>query len=236
MPKTTTAASAESDQDWEMIRRSLLFGRLPEPVARELVSGRPILALEKNAALCRQGEPATQCFIVVEGLVKQMREGEDGESAVLGVHGAGRALMIAEGLTGRPYSASVRAVGPSRVLSIDSATLRTRIESDGRLAMTLLASASAHLRVLVAHIAELKTLTGPARLAHLVVELAGVRSGQAEVTLPYEKQLIANHLGLTPESLSRAMGHLKRHGVTVARDRLVIRDVARLRAAVTQIG
>jgi CRP/FNR family transcriptional activator FtrB len=69
-----------------------------------------------------------------------------------------------------------------------------------------------------------------------VVELAGVRSGQAEVTLPYEKQLIANHLGLTPESLSRAMGHLRRHGVTVTRDRLVIRDVARLRAAVTQIG
>ncbi|MBK9081260.1 MAG: Crp/Fnr family transcriptional regulator [Rhizobiales bacterium] len=235
---TPAAHSATTADDWEVVRRSSFFERLPEPIVRDLTQGQPIRACERREELCAQGAAADFCFIVVDGLLAMTRRADAqdddeaaGEAAVIGVHGPGAGLMLAEGLTQGRYPATLTAVGPARVMRLDAARLRQRIESDGALAMKMLAAASMHLRALVLHIAELKTMTGPARLAHLVLDLSGARAGRAEVILPYEKQLLAHRLGVTPESLSRAMAQLKRHGVVVHRDRLIVRDVARLRAA-----
>ena len=46
--------------------------------------------------------------------------------------------------------------------------------------------------------------------------------------LPYEKALIANRLGMKPESLSRALTRLRPIGVTVDRDHVLINDISRL--------
>lgn len=219
-----------TQEDWSVVRSSGLFSRLPEETVRRIVQGQPVCAHPKNSTLCTWNDSADHCFIIIDGLVKVFRTAEDGSSAVLAIHGAGRALMLAEALIGRGYSASAETVGPSRIMWLDAAALRGQIAADGKLAMKLLASAASHLRMLVAHIEELKTMTGPARLADMILNLAGARSGSAQVTLPYEKQLIANRLGMTPESFSRAMSQLKSHGVSVTRDKLTIRDVARLRA------
>lgn len=219
-----------SPEDWATIRNSSLFSHLPEETVRRLVAGQSVRTYPKSSMLCEWSKPAETIFIILDGLVKVYRIGEDGSIAILAIHGVGRVLMLAEGLIGQPYSASAETVGPSRVLRLDAAALRSHIAADGKLAMRLLASAASQLRMLVAHIEELKTMTGSERLANMILNLVGTRSGSVQVTLPYEKQLIANRLGMTRESFSRAMSQLKAHGVSVTRDRLTIRDVARLRA------
>jgi CRP-like cAMP-binding protein len=103
------------------------------------------------------------------------------------------------------------------------------MQDDADLSRALLMAASADLRQLVAHVEELKAMTGPARLAAMILKLSEAQGGARQVTLPYEKQLIAGRLGMTPESFSRAIGQLKAHGVRVSRDRLDIADVGRLR-------
>lgn len=45
---------------------------------------------------------------------------------------------------------------------------------------------------------------------------------------PFEKALIANRLGMKPESLSRALGKLKPCGVNVDRDNVTIDDPRKL--------
>ncbi|MBV8444030.1 MAG: helix-turn-helix domain-containing protein, partial [Hyphomicrobiales bacterium] len=55
-------------------------------------------------------------------------------------------------------------------------------------------------------------------------------SGPARIALPYEKALIANRLGMKPESFSRALGKLGEVGVVVERESVTISDVARLAA------
>ncbi len=222
-----------TSDDWAGIRRADLFSRVPEETVRRMLVGAVVSDVPRNFEVCTWGAPAEGCFIVLDGLVKVFRNGEDGSMAVLAVHGAGRTLMMAEGLIGSVYSATVETIGPGRIVRLGAADLRRRIGEDARLAMMLLASAASQLRMLVAHVEELKTMTGPARLADMILNLAGVRSGSAQVVLPYEKQLIANRLGMTPESFSRAMSQLKAHGVTASRDRLTIRDVGRLRAFAT---
>ena len=53
--------------------------------------------------------------------------------------------------------------------------------------------------------------------------------GSCDVTLPYDKMLIAGRLGMKPESLSRAFSRLKSAGVTVKRNHAEIDDIESLR-------
>ncbi|MCZ7594171.1 MAG: helix-turn-helix domain-containing protein [Hyphomicrobium sp.] len=58
--------------------------------------------------------------------------------------------------------------------------------------------------------------------------MAPAREGSAVVELPFEKSLLANRLGMKPESFSRALRRLRSYGVTVERETVKIADVARL--------
>lgn len=215
--------------DWTVIRRSMLFERLREETAHRLLAGSAIQALPKGALLCRHGDPALACHIIITGLVKIFRSGEENGSTIIAMHGPGRTFLLAEGLAGTAYTASAETVTASRILRLDAARLRGQIAADNSIAFAMLASASVHLRSMIAHVEELKTMTGPDRLIDFLLNLAGRRAGRAEISLPYEKHLIANYLGMKPESFSRAMAMLKQQGVNVSRDRIVIPDIARLR-------
>jgi CRP-like cAMP-binding protein len=82
---------------------------------------------------------------------------------------------------------------------------------------------------LVAQIEALKAQTGAQRVAEFLLELAPCTGGRCEVTLPYDKVLIAGRLGMKPESLSRAFARLKEQDVTIRQNVAIIGDVAILR-------
>ncbi len=216
-------------QDWGVVQRSQLFQMLPNSAPGALIGEEEPMMIEKGATLCRQGEPATSGFLIIEGVVKLSREGRDACEAVLAIHGPGRALFVGEALANTVLPASAAAVTRARVLAIDGSRMRGALVTDSKLARAMLAAAAQNLRQLVDHIEELKTKTAPARLADFILGL-GARAGSEEFSLPYEKQLIADRLGMTPVSLSRALAQLGKHGVRVRRDRILIQDVAALRA------
>jgi CRP-like cAMP-binding protein len=94
----------------------------------------------------------------------------------------------------------------------------------------LLAGASSGLRGLIQEITELKLLSTTRRLANYLAGLAGDRTGAVRLVLPCEKHVLAERLGMQPESLSRAFAKLRAQGVTVGRnDALLVRVVDLLR-------
>lgn len=228
-PPAPLSVEPPTDEDMLAVRGSTLFGRLPEPAFRSLFEAQSVVVAGKDARLMTWGERADICYIVLRGLVKLVRTTAAQETAVLAIHGPGRALMLTEGLTGKPCSATIDAVTPARLMTLDVVKLRRRMQEDPALSRALLMAASVDLRQLVAHVEELKAMTGPARLAAMILRLSEAQGGARQVALPYEKQLIAGRLGMTPESFSRAIGQLKAQGVSVSRDKLVIADVGRLR-------
>lgn len=222
--------SALTEEDRRSLRRSSLFGRLDEDNCQRLLHDQPVSQAPKGARLYDWGEPAAKAYVVLSGLVKLFRADDHGEGAVLSIQGPGRMLGLAEGLSGRAFSASAETVSEARLLTIDVSVLRARIAGDPKLSLLLLAAASLDLRHHLTHLEELKAMSGAARLAMMILRLSEAHSGATQVTLPYEKRLIAGRLGMTPESFSRVVLQLRAHGVTARRDRLDIADVARLRA------
>ena len=107
--------------------------------------------------------------------------------------------------------------------------MRRRIREQPDLALSMLASSSYHLKALVEQIEHIKLLSAPQRIADFLLRLCPVREGGCTIELPYEKALIANRLGMKPESLSRALGKLRPLGVSVDRENVTIVDIALLK-------
>lgn len=217
-------------EDWSILRSTPLFGAMPQAAVVSLVGAAKPRHYEKGALLFQQDQPASSFFVILDGWVKVARVSPDGSEAVVGVFRRGETFAEASMFLGGRYPANAEAVVPSRLLRIDGDTFRRRIRENPDLSLSMLASASHHLKSLVQHIEQIKLLSAPQRIAEFLLELSDRREGSVEVTLPYEKSLIAGRLGMKPESFSRAVGKLRALGVIVNNGQVTIADVARLAA------
>lgn len=212
--------------DWRIVRSTPLLGAVSQDVAQSLVGNQPVSVFSKGETLFHQGEPADAFFVILGGWIKLYRVTPDGNEAVVGVYRRGETFAEAAMFLGGRYPVSAEVVTDARLLRVDGQVLRRRILEQPELALSMLASASYHLKALVEQIEHIKLLSAPQRLAEFLVRLSPVREGEATIELPYEKALIANRLGMKPESLSRALAKLRPLGVSVDREHVSVVDVA----------
>ncbi|HML43390.1 MAG: Crp/Fnr family transcriptional regulator [Hyphomicrobium zavarzinii] len=215
--------------DWQIVRSTPLFGTMPQEVAVSVIGNQTVTVHRKGEMLFQQGESANSFFVVLDGWVKLYRVTPDGAEAVVGVFRRGETFAEGAMFIGGRYPVSAEVVTSSRLLRIDGQTLRRRIREQPDLALSMLASSSYHLKALVEQIEHIKLLSAPQRIADFLLRLCPVREGGCTIELPYEKALIANRLGMKPESLSRALGKLRPLGVSVDRENVTIVDIALLK-------
>lgn len=221
---------ALSARDWDVVMRAPLFKAMGPAISRAMIADRLPRTYARGEQIFQQGDAADGFFCVIDGWAKLYRLREDGEEIVVAIFSAGETLAEAAMFLGGRYPASCEAVSPARILKIDATNLRRAVLAEPQLAFDMLAAASLRLRQLVDEIEQLKGRSAPQRIADFFVKLANCASGEAQIALPYEKALIASRLGMKPESFSRALGKLGELGVVVARESVMIRDVARLAA------
>ncbi len=214
--------------DWNTVRSTPLFGAMPAEVMQSLIGTSGPRVCGKGAILFQQGDPAKDFFVVLDGWVKIYRLTPEGDEAVVAVFKRGETFAEGAMFLGGRYPVSAETVAPSRVLQIDGTMLRQKIRENPDLAFPMLASTSGHLKALVDQIEQIKLLSGSQRIAQFLLRLCTNDQGAAVVGLPYEKALIANRLGMKPESLSRSLSRLRPLGVTVEREQVSIADVRRL--------
>jgi len=215
-------------EDWEIIRATPLFGAMSRDAALSLIGDETPRHFEKGAVIFHQGEPATSFFVLLDGWVKLFRVTPDGDEVVLGVFRRGETFAEAAMFLAGHYPVTAEAVTSGRLLRVNGETLRARIREQPDFALSMLASASHHLKSLVEQIEQINVMTAPQRVASFLTRLCSCKQGECKVELPYEKALIAGRLGMKPGSLSRALANLRPHGVTVDRDQVSIADVQHL--------
>jgi CRP/FNR family transcriptional regulator, dissimilatory nitrate respiration regulator len=218
--------------DWRTIRSASLFASMPPEVVQGLAGNRGSRSYEKGAMIFHQGEMASAFFLVLDGWVKVYRTTPDGLEVVLHVLRRGETFAESAIFGGGRYPTSAETVSAARLLRIDGDAFKAQICDRPELALSMLASASHQLDRLTEQIEQIKVRSAPQRIAAFLIRLTPVRKGPAELELPFEKALIANRLGMKPESFSRALGKLKAQGIAVARETVRIADVARLLAFV----
>lgn len=206
-----------------------LFSGLLEADIRELVAGAELVSLPHEHALYEQGTPVERFFVVMDGHVELSIE-QDGRRAVVEVARKGMVLGDAAMFAGGRFLMSGRVLTSATVLAVPAASFLAKLETRFDIITHMMSTLSFRLRMLVRQIAELKLKTTAQRLGSFLLSMAEAEEGRVRLRFPYDKRLVADELGMKPESLSRALAKLAKLGVESLPDNsVVIADIEQLR-------
>ena len=215
----------------QALRTIPLLRQLPDPVLLRLAAISRTVSVAEDAEICRQGDPADELIIVLDGQLAGFSTAANGTTAVVEVIRTGETLGLATLLARLPRLLGVRAVAPSRLLLIDAQGLLTLVEQEPALVTALLRAEANEFHALVRQVCDLKLRTTAQRLGCYLLSLATER--QANTTalrLPFDKRLLAARLGCRQENLSRAFAALRGFGVETHGARVILHDIASLKA------
>ncbi len=219
-----------NDKVLSLLRSVPLFQGLTDDVVPTLLSGATVRQAEDGAILFLQGDKAHQFYVLLDGWVKLYRMTEDGNQALVTVVAAGETFAEAAVFASGQFPVCAEAVGRVTTLVISRKAFIKSLASDPNIAVAMLASLSLRLRHLVERIEHLQVRSAPQRLADFLVRLSAPSREPATVGLPFAKSLVAQRLGMRPETLSRALAVLRREGVVVNGGQVTIVDRERLQA------
>lgn len=191
--------------------RSVPFLRpLDEPTLRAVDARCTEKVYLKNETLFLEGDPPKGLFVIREGSVKIYKVGGTGREQILEIEGPGRSVAELPLFDGQPYPASCAAIEDSIVLAMPVRDFHGLLERHPALSRAVIASLSQRLRRMVLLVQELSLKDVRARLANLLLELAGPAD---HVELPWTHQELAARIGTVREIVSRTLARMAQEGV-----------------------
>ena len=186
-------------------------GKPADPL--ELLAGCGMtISLPRDRELYAQGDRAEFCYRIISGCVRTLKLMEDGRRQVGGFLFAGDCLGF-DALDTHDFAA--QAVTDVMLRRYRRREIETLTDRHTSLARVLRAMAARELRDAYDRILLLGRKTASERIATFLLEMTARQGGGPKVALPMSRTDIADHLGLTVETVCRMMTHLRREG-TVA--------------------
>lgn len=218
-----------TDDDLAGLAELPLFAGLDQAEIVHLLANARVESRPAGAMLFLQGDPAAAFFAVLAGWVKLYRSTEEGHESVIAMLPEGESFAEAAAFEDATYPVSAAVIEDARLLIIPAQPFLAKVINDGRLVVKMMASMSRRLRQLVNQVQDLNLKSSVQRVASYLHSLCRVEAGATTVDLPLDKALIARHLGMQPETLSRSLARLRTEGVVSDGGRVSIADVAALR-------
>ncbi len=211
------------------IRRLPLFRAMASENFTALTRAAYDQTFPAQVRLIEEGAAADFLHIVVEGSV-ELFAGWQGRETTMQVVRPVSTFILAACMKDAPYLMSARTLEKTRVVLVPSVDLRAIFRIDPEFALATISELSACYRSVVKHTKELKLRTARERLAAYILRQAKLDNNGPSFILPMEKRVLASLIGVTPESLSRAMKSLQDVGTKVDGQRIIITDHKALEA------
>jgi CRP/FNR family nitrogen fixation transcriptional regulator len=180
----------------------------------------------RGAMIACEGDPTDYIYVVVSGVVRSCRTHRDGSRGIVAFYLPGELF----GWSGEPtHSLSLEAATDALVLFLRRSALFAAAMHNSGIASYLLAATTDELRRTQASLL-LLSRSAECRVATFLIDLSMRMGNSKYLDLPMTRQDIADHLGLTIETLSRIITKLDKSG-SIARTTcrtLVLRNRALL--------
>lgn len=220
----------------QVIRDSLRRSRLCSGLSNErLAELARVVSYERRDAgevLFRAGDAADRFFILLHGHVVLTIDEDTRHGSIARIVHAGETFAEAAIGEAGTHEETAEALGPVVLAVVPGSALADLLVQRFDLVLQLLGTLSIQLRGLVRQISDMKMKSAARRLASHLLGFTDASEGAATIHLPYARKILAQDLGMQPETLSRAFLKLQRLGVQPLGDRDTYRiaDVAALRA------
>lgn len=189
------------------------FNGLNEVQLEHICNKSRLLSYKKDDIIFCQGDKANAFFIIIQGWVTIAKENKNAEQSVLHVFKDGDSFAEPAALVMGFYPASAYAASSCEILEINLSALKKMVQDDPDVAMRMIARLSGQLNTLINEFEQYKTMNVPKRLGIFLLELLEQAPSHDTIDLPFNKTVLAAHLGVQPSSLSRAFNTLEKYGV-----------------------
>ena len=217
--------------DVGLFNGSRIFENLDSAILARLASLSSVVTASENAVMCRQGDQAEHLFILVDGQVILSNTAPNGTTALVEVIQPGGHFILATLLAQLPLLLTAQATTVSRLIAVNAEGLMRLMRAEPAVAAAIMRAEALDFSAMVRQVCDLKLRTTAQRLGCYLLELSHTKAeNSATLRLPYDKRLLAARLGCRQENLSRAFAALRSFGVETHGARVILHDIASLRA------
>ena len=172
--------------------------------------------LRRNDVLFREGEDATELFVVARGRLAIANRSDDGRESLVALMEAGD-LFGEMGLFDGVRSADARALETSTVVVVPYGPLREALDRQPRALWSVVELLARRIRAVDEALADTVFLDVPGRTAKRLLELAG--DGD-QFQLPVTQEELASMVGASRERVNKAISQFVRLGWLEQQDRV----------------
>jgi CRP/FNR family transcriptional regulator, nitrogen fixation regulation protein len=164
----------------------------------------------QGAEIRGEEEPAEYVYQVKEGAVRSYKLLSDGRRQIAAFHLVGDIFGL---VNGESHRFTAEAVIETTLRLVKRQSLDAAANSDADVTRNLLIMTASNLQHAENHMLLLGRKNSHERVAAFLMEMDGRLAATGVMTLPMTRRDIADYLGLTLETVSRALSRMRRAGV-----------------------
>jgi CRP-like cAMP-binding protein len=220
---TTTLSELKQIGIINTLRSCQLFAGISSPELQAIAEIAGVKSVPKDSYLFHEGDPALGFYIVQTGAINVHRVNAAGKEQVIQVFRTGDSFAEGALATEKGYPADARAVEASQVLLVQKAGILALLRRRPELALRMLGSMSAHLRVLVGQLEDLTLKDVETRLANWLIKRCPLPASDkpAKIELSMTKRVLAAELGTVSETFSRTLAKFRELGLIEVKGKTV---------------
>jgi CRP-like cAMP-binding protein len=221
--------SGLSKTDLDQIVSTPLFSGIERQDLEALLAGAQTVIYQKTALLFNQGDKADRFFVVLEGQANLFAMTRAGQQSIIELFTPVATFAEAAIFMSGAFPLNCEVLSGTRLVHVPANSFLNHLARHPHLSMILLKSLARWQARMATEIAEIKSRSPAQRLASFLLAYAQKVEGNTRINLPLPKAILASRIGITPESLSRALARMKNIGVESFGREIVISDLSNLR-------
>lgn len=206
-----------------VLRFARYFRTWPQEDILELASLCEWVRFDPDTMMIVAGEQAAALYLIVNGHVELSYKDGDGKDGVIDLLGDGQLVGECALVPDGCYAVSVRTLEATTAIRIDGVAFSGFLSAHFDRALTMMSAMTERLCQMLRQTEELKCRSAAQRLGiYLLADAVPIEGGH-ETPLVIEKSALARKLGMTSETVSRALKKLSELGVSQHSNGRIIR-------------
>ena len=213
------------DQLRDRIRKSRPFKGPPDATIDHVLGNGQVRSFGDGQILVQQGEWPQYFYFVLAGQLHMSLINNEGSALTLRMLEPGHSCMAAILFMGNASPVTVQTYGDTTLWALPGKRVKKMIFDDPAFAANMLQIAIARYRNSIDHIHTIALKTPLQRIGHYLL-CEHLARGATDLTfeLAYKKSVIASHLGMTPETLSRSFARIRKLGIGIDGQKVCLKD------------
>jgi CRP/FNR family transcriptional regulator, cyclic AMP receptor protein len=206
------------------------------PVIHETMSAAAVpVTYPRGSTLFMEGEPSRGVFVICEGRVKLTTTSAEGRSLIVRIAETGAVIGVGATVISRPYETTAEAVEPTTVHVLPKDAFMAMTSGTPQAALTVARELSDMYDTAQRDLRRLALSQNTSeRLIRLLLDWGG-RNGESgpggmRLHVAFTHDELAQMIGTTRETVTRALGDLRRRKALIVRGATFYLDVAALKA------